>query len=290
MTFGTGKHTYEVAEGWGQLPEGWTWGWIPAVACDSQDRVYVYSRSEHPLVIFDREGNFLASWGEDILKDAHGIYIDAEDNVYCTERGTHCVRKFNPHGELVMTLGTPGQPAARDGDPFNLPTDLAVSSTGELFVSDGYGNARVHKFSPDGELLLSWGEHGSGPGQFDLSHCVRLDKNDRVWVCDRENNRIQIFDSDGHFLAEWTGLLRPDTIYFDQNDDVPNAVYIAELTQQVSIYTLDGELITKWGGAKPSDRPGEFLGGPHGIWMDSHGDLYVGEVGVDGRLQKFVRQ
>lgn len=286
MAFGSGRYTYELAVGWGKLPAGWKWGWIPAVACDSQDRVFVYSRSEHPLVVFDRDGNFLASWGEGILKDAHGIFIDAEDNVYCTERNTHCIRKFNKRGELVMTLGTPDQVAERDGEPFNKPTDLAMASTGELFVSDGYGNARVHKYAPDGTLLKSWGERGSGPGQFALSHCVRVDKYDRVWVCDRENNRIQIFDTDGHFLTEWTDLLRPDTIYFDPNDDV---VYIAELTHQVSIWTLDGDLITKWGGAQPSEKPGEFAAGPHGIWMDSHGDLYVGEVLMDGRLQKFVR-
>jgi len=287
MTFDSGKYTYKVAEGWGKLPKGWKWGWIPAVACDSQDHVYVYSRSEHHLVIFDREGNFINSWGENILQDAHGIYIDAENNVYCTEHSTHCVYKFNNRGELVMNLGTPGKPAEKDGDPFNQPTDVAVASTGELFVSDGYGNARVHRFSPDGELLLSWGERGAGPGQFALSHCVRVDKHDRVWVCDRENRRIQIFDTKGNFLTEWAGLQRPATIFFDPNEDV---VYIAELDYQVSIYTLDGELITHWGGGQQSDKPGEFLGCPHGIWMDSHGDLYVSEVGVDGRLQKFMRQ
>lgn len=287
MTFGSGTHTYTVAEGWSKLPDGWAWGWIPAVACDSHDRVYVYSRSEHPLVIFDRDGNFLDSWGEDVLKDAHGIYIDADDNVYCTERETHCIFKFNRHGELVMTLGTPGQPAARDGDPFNKPTDLAIASTGELFVSDGYGNARVHKYTPDGRLIKSWGERGSGPGQFALSHCVRVDTYDRVWVCDRTNDRIQIFDTEGHFLEERTGLRKPDTIYFDPNEEV---VYLAELEQQVSIYTLDGKLITQWGGGRKSEKPGEFRAYPHGIWMDSHGDLYVAEVQADGRLQKFIRQ
>jgi len=287
MTFGSGKYTYKVAEGWSKMPADWTWEWIPAVACDSHDRVYVYSRSEHPLVIFDRDGNFLASWGEGVLKDAHGLYIDADDNVYCTERNTHCIRKLDRDGKLVMTLGTPDQPAIKDGDPFNLPTALAMASTGEWFVSDGYGNARVHKFSPDGDLLLSWGERGSGPGQFALSHHVGVDRHDRVWVCDRENDRIQIFDTEGTFLSQWTGLLCPDTIYFDPNDDV---VYLAELTHQVSIYTLDGELITQWGGAQKSETPGEFLGCPHGICMDSHGDLYVSEVQADGRLQKFVRQ
>lgn len=291
MLFGTGKYTYRVAEGWGQPPEGWTWGWIPAVACDSQDRVYVYSRSEHPLAVFDRDGSFIETWGDGILppKAAHGIYIDAEDNVYCTDNSNHAIYKFNRDGDLVMRLGTPGQPADADGDPFNSPTDLDVASTGELFISDGYGNARVHKYSPDGELLLSWGERGTGPGEFALSHCVRVDKDDRVWVCDRENNRIQIFDTDGNFLTEWTDLLRPNTVYFDPNADV---VYVAELTHQFSIYTLDGQLITKWGGAEPSEQPGEFRGGPHGIWMDSHGDLYMGEVelGVEGRIHKYIRQ
>ncbi len=287
MTFGLDNHIYEVTEGWGKLPEGWEWGWIPAVACDSQGRVYVYSRSEHPLVIFDRDGNLIDSWGEDILRDAHGIYIDAEDNVYCTEYNAHCVYKYNRCGELIMTLGRPGEPAERDGDPFNRPTDLAIASTGELFVSDGYGNARVHKFSPDGELLLSWGDYGNGPGQFKIPHCVRVDRHDRIWVCDRENRRIQIFDTTGNFLTEWTGLHRPTTIFFDPNEDI---VYISEVEYRLNIYNLDGELIAWWGGGQKSDKPGEFLGAPHGIWMDSHGDLYVGEVGVDGRLQKFVRQ
>ena len=286
MPFGSGKYTYEVVEGWGKLPDGWEWGWIPGVAVDSQDRVFVYSRSEHPLVLFDLDGNFLESWGEGILEDAHGIWIDEADNVWCTERNTHCVRKFNKHGELLMTIGTPSQPGAKDGDPFNLPTDLGIASTGELFISDGYGNHRVHKYSPTGELIKSWGEEGEGPRQFKLSHCVRVDKEDRVWVCDRTNDRIQIFDTEGNFLDEWTGLLKPDTIYIDPIEDV---VYVAELTQQVSIYDMNGELLSKWGGASPSEKPGEFLACPHGIWIDSKGDLYVGQVQADGQLQKFKR-
>ncbi|MFQ6097547.1 MAG: peptidyl-alpha-hydroxyglycine alpha-amidating lyase family protein, partial [Armatimonadota bacterium] len=269
MTFGSGEYTYEVVDGWAQLPPDWTWGVIPAVGCDSRDRLFVYSRSEHPLVLFDVDGAFLASWGEGVLQHAHGIYVDENDNVYCTDCHTHCVRKFNHDGELVMTLGTPGQSAARDGDPFNRPTDLAVASTGEMFVSDGYGNRRVHKFSPDGDLMLSWGEEGTGPGQFALPHCVRVDRCDRVWVCDRENNRLQIFDVEGNFLCQWTDLLMPAGLHFDPNADV---VYVAELTQRVSIYTLDGELLARWGGARVSHRPGEFAGGPHGICTDSRGD------------------
>ncbi|CAN5474091.1 peptidyl-alpha-hydroxyglycine alpha-amidating lyase family protein [soil metagenome] len=287
MTFGSGKYTYEVEEGWAKLPSGWQFGWIPAVGCDSKDNVYVYSRSEHPLVIFDREGNFLDVWGEDVLLDAHGIFIDKDDNVFCTERNTHCVHKFDRNGKLLMTLGTPGIPGVHPGDPFNLPTDLVVAPNGDLYISDGYGNARVHHYSADGSLLHSWGEPGSGPGQFDLSHCVRIDRQNRLWVCDRNNRRIQMFDLAGNYLSEWGDLAHPDQIYFDPNADV---VYIAELDQQVSIYTLDHQLLTQWGGGVKSPKPGEFLACPHGIWADSRGDLYVSEVQTDGRLHKYVRQ
>ncbi len=285
MVFGQGTHQYTVQEDWWTLPEGWEFGWIPAVAVDSQDKIYVYSRSEHPMVVFDRDGNFIDAWGDDILKDAHGIFIDADDNIYCTERDTHVVRKFTTEGELLMTLGTPDEPGA-EGEPFNKPTDFALGPDGEMYISDGYGNARIHKYSPDGELIKSWGQPGTGPGEFDLPHCVRVDPRNRLMVADRENNRIQFFTLDGEYIEEWGDLLQPDTIYIDDDD----LVYIAELGQRISIMTLDGEVISQWGSERGSTVPGEFLACPHGIWLDSHGDIYVGEVQADARLQKFIRQ
>ena len=285
MIFGQGTHQYTVHENWWSLPEGWEFGWIPAVAVDSQDRVYVYSRSEHPMVVFDRDGNFLTSWGDDILKDAHGIYIDENDHIYCTERETHVVQKFTTDGELLMTLGTMDQPGG-EGEPFNLPTDFALGPDGEMYVSDGYGNSRIHKYSPDGELIKSWGQPGSGPGEFDLPHCVRVDPRNRLMVADRENNRIQFFTLDGEYIEEWSDLLQPDTIYIDEED----LVYIAELGQRISIMTLDGEVVSQWGSERGSDVPGEFMACPHGIWLDSYGDIYVGEVQADARLQKYIRQ
>ena len=285
MVFGQGTHQYTVQEDWWTLPEGWEFGWVPAVAVDSQDRVYVYSRSEHPMVVFDRDGNFIDSWGDDILKDAHGIFLDADDNIYCTERETHVIRKFTTDGELLMTLGTPDVPGG-EGEPFNLPTDFALGPDGEMYISDGYGNARVHKYSPDGELIKSWGQPGTGPSEFDLPHCVRVDPRNRLMVADRENNRIQFFTLDGEYIEEWGDLLQPDTIYIDDDD----LVYIAELGQRISIMTLDGEVVSQWGSEPGSTVPGEFFAGPHGIWLDSHGDIYVGEVQADARLQKFIRQ
>ncbi len=285
MTFGQGTHQYTVHENWWTLPDGWEFGWIPAVAVDSQDRVYVYSRSEHPMVVFDRDGNFLTSWGDDILKDAHGIFIDAEDNIYCVERETHVMHKFTTDGELLMTLGTMDKPGA-EGEPFNLPTDFALGPDGEMYISDGYGNARIHKYSPDGELIKSWGKPGTGPGEFDLPHCVRVDPRNRVMVADRSNNRIQFFTLDGEYIEEWGDLLQPDTIFIDEDQ----LVYIAELDQRVTIMTLDGEVVSQWGSERGSTVPGEFFACPHGIWIDSHGDIYVGEVQADARLQKYIRQ
>ncbi len=285
MIVGADSFTYEVHQDWFSLPEGWSLGWIPAVAVDSQDRVYVYSRSERPMVVFDREGNFLSSWGEDVLKDAHGIFIDDRDQIYCVERETHCVRKFAGDGQLLMTLGTPDQ-AGEEGQPFNLPTDLALDSRGDIYISDGYGNTRLHKYTAAGEWIKSWGHPGRGPGEFALPHCVRVDRHDRVLVADRANNRIQFFDPDGNYMMEWDGFNHPDTIFIDEDD----IVYVAELDQRVSILTLEGERLTEWGRGVRLDEVGEFLGCPHGIWADSHGDLYVGEVQTDGRLQKFVLQ
>lgn len=295
MTFGSGKYTYSLVEGWGTVPADWKWGWIVGVAIDSQDRVFVASRSQHPLAIFDTDGNLLETWGDDVLfaNQAHGLFIDSQDNVYFTDAVNHCLFKFDRTGALVMTLGTPGQAAAVEGEPFRRPTDAAVASTGEFYVSDGYGNSRVHKYGADGELLLSWGEPGDGPGQFAISHSVRLDARDRVWICDRENNRVQIFDRDGNFLRAWNGLLRPNTIHFDPNEPV---VYVAELGRRLSIFALDDEgfpatPLAQWADPQPSETPGFWRGGPHGLWTDAAGNLYVGEVelGVEGRMWKYQR-
>jgi DNA-binding beta-propeller fold protein YncE len=169
-------------------------------------------------MVFDREGNLLTSWGEGLFKRAHGSRIGRDGSVYCTDDSNHTVFKFTPEGKLLLMLGNKDHPSdtgyvqqgglyeslatiKRGGPPFNRPTGVALSSSGEIYVSDGYGNSRVHKFTPAGTLLFSWGEPGIAPGQFRLPHSVWVDKQERVWVCDRENNRIQIFDARGEFLS-----------------------------------------------------------------------------------------
>ena len=286
-TVGAGKYTYELVEDWGQFPQGWTLGQT-AIVTDSQDRVYLFNRGDHPLIVMDREGHFLTSWGEGQLPDAHGMYIDAADNLYMPVKNSHVVLKYSSQEELLMTLGTWDQPsdsgwsgntediAQRGAGPFHRPSDVALSPDGSLYVSDGYGNSRVHKFTAGGDLLFSWGHPGkTAPGEFHVPHGVWVHTDGRVIVADRENDRIQVFTPDGDFLTQWTGFSRPCDIYIDQDE----AVFIPELDAFMSITDLDGNLLARWAG--PTDA------GAHAIWVDSHGDLYINQNLEGQRLLKY---
>ena len=271
---------YEVVENWAKLPKGWVFTQVAGVAVDSKDRVLVLCRGAHPIIVFSREGEFIESWGEGVFSNAHGAYIDSEDNFYCVDNGDHTVRKFAKDGKLLLTLGTEDKPAPL-GKPFNKPTDLAQAPNGDLYVSDGYGNSSVHRFTSDGELIQSWGEPGTGLGQFNLPHGVWVDGK-KVYVADRQNNRVQIFTPEGEYIEEWSNLLRPCDIYFDKR----GRIYIAELTHRVSILNKRGEVLARIGGEE-SFKPGQFVA-PHCVWKDSHGALYVGEVLEGQRIQKFL--
>jgi sugar lactone lactonase YvrE len=272
-----------------------------AVAVDSQDRVYCFNRApDHPIVIFDRDGNYLSSWGAGLIAFAHAILIDDDDNVWLVDRDNGQVLKFTATGELLMTIGTKGyrsdtgvdpqdfsakayQQVTHGGGPFNLPTDIALAPTGEMFITDGYGNARVHKFAADGRYLFSWGEPGTGPGEFNMPHGVWIDRQGRLLVCDRENDRVQLFSQAGEFLSVWpTQLIGPAMTYVDHED----IVYVPEHNGgMVSILTLEGERLAQWGDSRYRSC--------HGLWGDSHGDLYVVQPvpGKKGRhVVKYVRQ
>ena len=214
MILGNGSYRYRVIENWAKLPEGWEFKDVAAVAVDSKDRVYVFNRGEHPMIVFDREGNFLRSWGEGTFPRAHGLHIDANDILYCTDDGGHVVRKCTTEGKVLLELGVPGQPAPyMSGTPFHRCTHTALSPRGDIYVSDGYGNARVHKYSPDGKLLLSWGEPGTDPGQFNIVHNVVTDAEGWVYVADRENHRVQVFDGNGKYETQWVNMHRPCALY-----------------------------------------------------------------------------
>src|SRR5262249_28160537 len=270
----------------------------------SRDRVFLLTRERSLVLIYERDGRFVGSWGEGMFTArTHGLTVGPDDSVYCTDDGNQTVRKFTPDGQLLLTLGTLNQVSdtgydgrtlesiRRGGPPFNRPTNLAVAPSGDLYVSDGYGNARVHRYSANGKLIQSWGEPGTGPGQFILPHGVWVAADGRVFVADRENDRLQIFAPDGQFVAQWTDVLRPTDVCID----AAGRVYGSELGRRpgprprglgdsgeqpgrVSVYDENGTVLARFGASEAArDAPGNFVA-PHCIAVDSNGALYVGEV------------
>jgi DNA-binding beta-propeller fold protein YncE len=292
ITLGSGEHRYRVAENWAKLPDGWRLTDVASVAVDSKDRVYVFNRGAHPMIVFDRAGNFIKSWGEGLFGRAHGLHIDAHDNLYCTDDGDHTVRKCSVDGKVLLTIGIPNKPAPfMSGEPFHRCTHTALSPKGEIYVSDGYGNARVHKYTPDGKLLKSWGEPGSDPGHFNIVHNISTDADDWVYVADRENHRVQVFDGNGKYEAQWNNLHRPCALHCCGGKS-PNFIIgelgpglavnrgTPNLGPRLTIVDSKGKRVARLGGENgPGLEAGKFLA-PHGVALDSNGDIYVGEVGV----------
>ena len=294
--------SYQVQPDWEKLPTGFTHLDVVGIGVDSKDRVYVYTRAQPRVIVYDADGGFVRSWGEDLFTArTHGLTIAPDDSVYCVDEGSHVVYRFSPEGKLLQTIGTVGHASDTGYDgtlesirpgvgPFNRPTNLAVGPNGDLYVSDGYGNARVHRFSASGELKQSWGVPGSGEGQFMLPHGIWCAADGRVFVADRENDRIQIFSPDGAYLATWTDVQRPTGIYMDR----AGRIYVSELWRpvghrsytkgvtevdlpgRVSVFDAQGVLLARWGGADRT-ASGNFVA-PHAICADSKGAIYVGEV------------
>jgi DNA-binding beta-propeller fold protein YncE len=288
---GGGDFTFELSgDDWGELPEGWTYADATAVAVDSSDNVYVFNRGGHPVIVYDSAGRFLRSWGEDIFTNPHGIAVGPDDSIYCVDSADHTVRKFTTEGELLLTLGQKGDPArAMSGDPFRAPTHVAVDPrNSEILVSDGYGNARVHRFSPDGRLMESWGKSGTFPGHFNIVHNIAIDAAGRVYVADRDNRRIQVFDAEGNYQEQWANLSRAACVYVDTRGET--LVYVGEyygggasnvegryLGPRVTVFDTKGNVVARLGEVSYGDEPGRFYA-PHGIAVDSKGDIYVAEV------------
>ncbi|HEX5453796.1 MAG TPA: peptidyl-alpha-hydroxyglycine alpha-amidating lyase family protein [Stellaceae bacterium] len=283
---GSGDFQYRIVADWGRLPDGWSFKEVAAVAVDHNDNVYCFNRGEHPMMVFDRDGNFLRSWGEGQYPRAHGAHMAPDESLYLTDDGAHCVRKCRLDGRVLLEIGIPGKPAAfMSGEPFHRCTHTALSPSGEIYVSDGYGNARVHKFSADAQHLFSWGEPGAAPGQFNLPHGVWIDRRGRVLVADRENDRVQVFDQQGKLLQVWpVELIGPAFFYVDPDD----IVYVPEHNGGfISILTLDGERLARWG-------DGPVMRSTHGIWGDSQGNIYAVQPGSwtprARRIVKYERQ
>jgi hypothetical protein len=295
---------------WEQQPGSVSHRDVAGVATDTDDNVYLFTRYDHQVLVYTKDGQFLRSWGNGGFTNAHAIRVGPDGAVYTVDNGDHTVRKFTPDGELLLTLGTPGTPSdtgyrtdipvkihnvesvARAAGPFNGCTDIAVSPAGDIFVSDGYGNCRVHHFTADGTLVNSWGEIGSGPGQFLLPHGIALTPDGRLLVNDRENDRIQVFRTDGTFLAEWTDILRPTSIAMTPSGDVvvselwrpaDNRSFVTDTlgTEQpgrMSLLDLNGQVLDRWADSLDDKKAEGNVIAPHSVAVDSAGNVYVGEV------------
>jgi DNA-binding beta-propeller fold protein YncE len=293
---GEGQFQFQVVDGWGALPEGWSYGEVAGVAVDSNDNVYVMNRSVHPIIVFNSDGDFLRTWGEGQFPGrTHAIYIDPQDNVYCVDDQAHCIFVFDVFGDLKRTIGVPGTGSKKwSGIPLNLPTDVAVSpATGDIYVTDGYGNSRIHRYSADGQLIHSWGSPGTGPSEFAWPHNVEINNDGVLFINDRENYRMQIFDGDGKLLDIWYDVFRPDALGFDPAGNLvvgelcpePFLADAPNIGHRLSILDQSGKVLQRLGDPLEGVELGQFLA-PHGLKVDSQGSIYVGEVSwsMRGRL------
>jgi hypothetical protein len=296
---------------------------VVALAVDSDDNLHAFNRGPHPLMVFDKRGRVLDRWGGGIFSEPHGLHLGAHGDVYCVDYGDHTVRHFDRNRALVGMLGTPGHTSdtgaagrnwmtiKRAAGPFNAPTDLEVGPDGDLYVSDGYANARIHRFAPDGTLRMSWGRPGKGPGEFELPHSIMLGPDSLLHVSDRENSRIQRFTLEGEFVSELAGVHRPNVVLplADGHSYIAELGYFTEVAlrrpapegrphSRVKVFDADDRLILSLGGPDPTE-PGSFAAA-HSLAVDSEGSLYVGDVGWSANpgnppkgiraIQKFIRE
>ena len=289
-TIKTDKYDYELVQSWGTLPDGMTFGTVSSVAADSQNRVYVYQRKDPPIVVLDSDGNYLNSWGISAFNLPHGFCI-VDDVIYLTDREDSVCLKYTLDGKPLMVLGDrgihsdtgceePGELVLRAAGPFNYPSEMYPSPSGDLYVSDGYRNSRVHRFSAEGRYITSWGTPGKGgPGEFHLPHSLLIDEEGLVYVCDRENNRIQVFTPEGEFITMWTDMTRPNDI----SQAVDGDFYIAESTfegstPRITVRDKEGEILSSWESRQA-----------HGLWVDKQDSVYLALPGAQS-VDKYIRQ
>ena len=294
---GNGAYAYEVNQDWARLPDGWAFGDVAGVGVDSLDRVYVFNRGPHPMMVFDRDGRLLASWGEDVFPHPHAVQVTADDYLYLTDDGDHTVRKCTTDGEVLLVLGSPGRPAPfMSGQPFRRCTHTALAPDGDIWVTDGYGNARVHRYSPSGELR---GRSASRARARGSSTCRTTSSSDRPERSTSPTGKTTVSRSSTTpaYLGEWRNLHRPGALCRVPGQDAWLVGEIGpvmrfnrgapNLGPRISVLGPDGVVITRLS-VDPSAglAPGQFLS-PHGIAADPSGDLYVGQVSATAWPQLF---
>ena len=292
-TVGSGEYTYELIESWAKLPAGDTFGMVSACATDSEGNLYAFQRKEPPIVIFNPDGEYIGSWGLNAISNPHGIFIK-DDIVYITDREDSVCLRYTLDGKPLQVIGergvhsdtgceVPGTVCPRSAGPFNYPAELVPGDGGDMYVADGYRNARVHRFAADGQLKSSWGEPGkSGPNEFHLVHSMMVGADGLLYVCDRENDRVQIFNADGEYLTMWTDLLRPMDISQDDNGvfciseggrDARQG-WTEETDSRISLMNAAGDLLARW-----------IIRGGHGSWIAPQWRHFRGRARRRGRGQ-----
>lgn len=297
MIYGSGDYRYECVTNWGRdVKQRWNVKEAAGITADDEDHIYLLTRTVPPVIVLDRDGHALSSFGEDIFVRAHGMYRDKDGTIYGVDDGGHAVYQFGEDQTLQRVWGTRGVPSdtgcigkdyktiRQSAGPFCFPTRLTTDANGNVYVTDGYGNARVHKFTHDGKLLLSWGEPGDGPGQFHLPHGIAIDQDDILYVADRQNHRIQLFKTDGAYIDSWTDFHRPSDIWIDKN----GILYIAECKRtskwsdapsRVSVVERSGKLLARLEDDSSTYDINQGSRCAHGLCVDSEGSIYVTEVG-----------
>lgn len=295
--------SYQADATWPRRPPSIRWGPMSGVAVDSQDNVWILSRTDPPVQIYRPDGTFLRSWGEGLLNTPHQLKLDSQGNVWLADSGNHVVLQCTPQGRVIRTLGTRGEPGC-DERHFNRPADMVITPQGDVFVADGYGNARVVHFDRNGKFVKSWGKLGTGPGDFSLPHAIAVESRGRLYVADRNNVRIQVINQDGKFLDQWRNLVVPCALWMTKDDELwvcgsspmtwrsdDKVLGYPPMDQLFMRFDTSGKLLQLWAAPKGEDgkeRAGD-LNWVHGMALDSKGNIYA--VDIKGqRAQKFLLQ
>lgn len=274
------KLPYQVDPEWPRLPAGWTFEETPGVAVDAREHVFAFHRGRHSIIEFDKSGNVVRSWGDGTFVRPHGLRFDQEGNLWAADDQGHIVVKMDALGRVRMVLGRKNT-KGETKDTFNRPTDLAFTPNGDFYVSDGYGNSRVVKFNKDGKFLTAWGKKGSGEGEFNLPHAVAVDKNGRVYVGDRENYRMQVFDANGKFITQWKHVGSPWGIAIPGD----GFIYMCDgHNNRILKLNMDGTIAGVVG--ESGKLPGQ-LDYVHHMAVGPSGSIYTAEI-KNWRVQKFA--
>lgn len=297
---------YEVDPNWPQRPPDVHWGQMPGIAVDKQDNVWIFTRTNPTVQVYAPDGRYLFGWRSDNSNSvAHFIKIDRGGNVWMADAGVHVVRKYSRAGQALLTLGTEGE-AGEDARHFNKPTDMTIAPNGDIFVADGYGNNRIVHFDPRGKFIKAWGSLGTAPGKFSIPHAIECDSKGRLYVADRNNVRIQVFNQKGRLLDVWQNVLVPWGFWVSPKDEIwvcgsspmpwrtdpkyPTAPLGCPPKDQLFVkFNTAGKVLQLWTlpkGEDDQEKPGE-LNWLHAIALDSKGNVYLGDI-IGKRVQKFM--